>query len=261
MGRSILKNLIPILIFIFLWQTTAFMVTALKGVPFPTPWQTSVKFGSLLGGQFLSDHTLYRHILDSLTRWFFGFGIAAIAGIGYGLVAGWSQPFEDATYKILHLLQLIPGLAWIPVAILIFGIGETATIFMIAITAFTPVAINVLSGVKRLDTTFVRAALMMGAGRKALFLQVLLPGSLPAILSGLRIGLGNGWRVLVAAEMIVGTGTGLGYSIIQARWTLEYASAFACLGVICVIGLVFEEFIFNPLEQRTIERWTLGRDT
>ena len=91
-------------------------------------------------------------------------------------------------------------------------------------------------------------------------LQVLLPGSLPAILSGLRIGLGNGWRVLVAAEMIVGTGTGLGYSIIQARWTLDYASAFACLGVICVIGLVFEQFIFNPLEQRTIERWALDRD-
>ena len=100
----------------------------------------------------------------------------------------------------------------------------------------------------------------MGAGKKALFLQVLLPGSLPAILSGLRIGLGNGWRVLVAAEMIVGTGTGLGYSIIQARWTLDYTSAFACVGVICAIGLVFEQFIFNPLEQRTIERWALDRD-
>jgi len=195
MGRSILKNLIPVLIFLLLWQTIALMVTAVKGVPFPTPWQTGVKFGALLSGQFLSDHTLYRHILDSLARWLFGFVIAAIAGIGYGLTAGWSRPFEDATYKMLHLLQLIPGLAWIPVAILIFGIGETATIFMIAMTAFTPVAINVLSGVKRLDTTFVRAALMMGAGRKALFLQVLLPGSLPAILSGLRVGLGNGWRV------------------------------------------------------------------
>jgi len=260
-GRHILKSLLPILLFVLLWQTIAFMVTAVRGVPFPTPWQTGVKFVYLAGGERLSDHTLFRHIIDSLTRWLLGFSIAAICGIGYGLMAGWSRLFETATGKILQILQLIPGLAWIPVAILIFGIGETATIFMIAMTAFTPIAINVLSGVKRLDATFVRAALMMGADKKAIFLQVLLPGSLPAIISGLRIGLGNGWRVLVAAEMIVGTGTGLGYSIIQARWTLDYTSAFACLGVICAIGLVVEQLIFMPLERRTVERWTLNRDT
>jgi ABC-type nitrate/sulfonate/bicarbonate transport system permease component len=100
---------------------------------------------------------------------------------------------------------------------------------------------------------------MLGAGRKTLFLRVLLPGSLPQILSGLRIGLGNGWRVLVAAEMIVGTGTGLGYAIIQARWTLDYASAFVCIIVICLVGLATERLIFSPLEKKTVERWGLSR--
>jgi len=260
MRRTPLKNLIPVFIIILLWQVTAMLVTGIRGVPFPGPRETIVKLGALIGGQPLSDHTLYRHVVDSLARWLMGFGIAALSGIAYGLVAGWVRRVEDATYPILHLLQLIPGLAWIPVAILIFGIGEAATIFMIAVTAFTPVAINVLTGVKQLDTTFVRAARMMGAGRGAMFVQVLLPGSLPAILSGLRIGLGNGWRVLVAAEMIVGTGTGLGYSIIQARWTLDYTAAFACVGVICIIGLLIEQFIFNPLEKRTVQRWVLERD-
>ena len=101
---------------------------------------------------------------------------------------------------------------------------------------------------------------MMGAGQMTMLFKVLLPGAMPSIISGLRIGLGNGWRVLVAAEMIVGAGTGLGYSIIQARWTLDYASAFACLCVICVIGLLIEHLVFNPLEKRTVERWSLQRE-
>jgi len=139
-------------------------------------------------------------------------------------------------------------------------IGELSTIFMIAITAVAPIAINVLAGIKRVDIALVRAARMMGAGKKTLFFQVLVPGALPEIISGLRIGLGSGWRVLVAAEMVVGTGTGLGYSIIQSRWTMDYTSSFACIIVICAIGLFFEQAIFKPLEKRTIERWALKGD-
>ena len=260
MIRSVIRGFIPILIFLVVWQLVAFMVSAFRGVPFPTPWTTIMKLTALLGGQTLSDHTLYRHLADSIVRWLAGFVMAAIAGVVYGLFAGWWRPLESATYSIIHILQLIPGLAWIPVAILVFGIGETATVFMITMTAFPPIAINVLNGVKRLDTTFVRAAQMMGAGQMTMLFKVLLPGALPSIISGLRIGLGNGWRVLVAAEMIVGAGTGLGYSIIQARWTLDYASAFACLCVICVIGLLIEHLVFNPWEKRTVERWSLQRE-
>lgn len=253
-------GIVPLLIFIVLWQMIAVMVTYIRGVPFPTPWLTAAKLGDLFGGQLLSDHTIYRHIADSLARWLIGFSMAVALGVCYGLAAGWSRRLEEATYKIVHLLHLIPGLAWIPVAILIFGIGEPATVFMITMAAFPPVAISVVAGVQGIDTTFVRAAQMMGANGRALFLGVLLPGSLPAILSGVRIGFGNSWRVLVAAEMIVGTGTGLGYSIIQARWTLDYSAAFACLGVICIIGLLFEQLVFNPLEKHSVERWTLHRD-
>jgi ABC-type nitrate/sulfonate/bicarbonate transport system permease component len=260
MFKKCFKMVMPVLIVMVCWQSVALLVTELRGVPFPAPWGTCARLSALISGQLLSDHTLYRHIMDSLIRWLTGFGCAAIIGIAYGLVAGWSKPVENTTYPILHMLQLIPGLAWIPVAILIFGIGETATIFMIAMTAFTPIAMNVFGGVKQLDTGYFRAALMMGANRRALFLQVLLPGSLPSILTGLRVGLGNGWRVLVAAEMIVGTGTGLGYSIIQARWTLDYTSAFACMVVICIIGLLCEQLVFNPLEKRTVLRWALNRD-
>jgi ABC-type nitrate/sulfonate/bicarbonate transport system permease component len=199
--------------------------------------------------------------MASLLRWGIGFVVAATAGVLFGLAAGWWRSLERLVMPSVHTLQLVPGLAWIPVAILLFGIGDGATLFMIAITAFPPVAINVVNGVKRVDEMYVRAARMMGATNGMLFFRVLVPGALPHIVSGLRVGLGNGWRVLVAAEMVVGTGAGLGYAIIQSRWTLDYTGAFVCLTIICVLGLVVEQLIFVPLERRTIERWGLQRAT
>ena len=214
--------------------------------------------GRLLSGTTLAGRSIYRHVLDSLVRWGWGFGIAAATGTLYGLLAGWKRRAEQLTVPIVHMLQLVPGLAWIPVALLLFGIGERATIFMIAITAFSPIAINVLSGVKRVDGTYIRAGRMMGATGATLFVRVLIPGSLPSILAGLRIGMGNSWRVLVAAEMVVGTGTGLGYAIIQSRWTLDYQAAFACLAIICLIGLVLERCVFSAIERVTVDRWGLS---
>ncbi|WP_300669149.1 ABC transporter permease [Desulfoluna sp.] len=260
MAKTILRKMLPFLIFLIFWEGLAVMIQLRRHVAFPTPWEVAQTLAALLAGAPLSEASLIRHIGDSLLRWVTGFSIAAVTGIGYGLLSGWSKAFRDATLPILHVLQLIPGLAWIPVAILCFGIGETATISMIAVTAFPPIALNVLSGVQQLDETLLRAARMMGAKGQTLLFRVLLPGALPATISGLRIGLGNGWRVLVAAEMVVGTGTGLGYAIIEARWTLDYASAFSCIGIICLIGLLVENLLFKPLEKRTITRWYLTRD-
>lgn len=244
---------------IAVWQATAMAVTAWRHVPFPTPWVTSLRLIGALGGEIMVDHTLLRHAGDSLGRWIAAFGMASVAGVAFGLAAGWWRPLEQLTMPAVHILQLVPGLAWIPVAILIFGVGEKATFFMIALTVFAPAVINVVSGVKRVDVALLRAARMLGAGPSALFLRVLIPGALPQILSGLRVGLGNGWRVLVAAEMIVGTGTGLGYAIVQARWTLDYAAAFVCIIVICLVGLATEHLVFRPLEKLTVERWGLAR--
>jgi NitT/TauT family transport system permease protein/taurine transport system permease protein len=255
-ARKLWQGTVPFVIVVAVWQAAAMTVLYYRGVAFPTPWQTFLKLAALLGGGAISNHSLYVHIFSSLQRWLVGFAIAASLGVGYGLLAGRVKAFERATARIPQLLLLVPGLAWIPVAILLFGIGEPATIFMIAVSAFAPIAINVLAGIKDIDTHLIRAAQMMGAGKNALFFRVLIPAALPSLISGLRIGLGTGWRVLVAAEMIVGTGTGLGYSIIQARWTLDYTSSFACIAVICGIGLIFEQVVFKQLEKQTIERWT-----
>jgi len=260
--RPVIKMVVavsPLILVLLAWQGVATIVTIWRSVPFPTPFETAARFGKAIGGAILVDHTLYRHTLDSLTRWVLSFLTASLIGVSFGLTAGWWPVLEKKTMPIVHILQFVPGLAWIPVAILLFGVGEKATFFMIAVTAFAPVAINVVSGVKRVDVVYLRAARMLGADQKTIFLKVLLPGALPQILSGLRIGLGNGWRVLVAAEMVVGTGTGLGYAIVQSRWTLDYTSAFVCIVVICLVGLAAERLVFFPLERKTVERWGLSR--
>jgi ABC-type nitrate/sulfonate/bicarbonate transport system permease component len=239
------------------WYLVAAVVGVLRGVSFPTPVDAGSRLFSLLRGSSLADRSLYRHLADSLMRWVVGFAVAGAAGVAYGLYAGRGILRKGLTFPLVQGLQLVPGLAWIPVALLIFGISEATTVFIIAMTVFPPVAINVLSGVESVDATYLRAARMLGADRRTITLRVLLPGALPAVLSGLRIGLGNGWRVLLAAEMVVGSGTGLGYSIIQARWTLDYPSAFACLLVILVIGLTVEYGVFARLERWTVRRWRL----
>ncbi len=252
--------LAAVVLLLFLWFLVATTVTWLRDVPFPTPLSTFKRLAVLLNGEQLLEYSLYLHTFNSLLRWLIGFVIAATSGLMFGVVAGWWKPLALIAMPTVHVLQLIPGLAWIPVALLLFGVGEESTVFMIAMTAFAPVAINVVSGVRQIDETYIRAARMLGLNRYMLFSRVLLPGALPQILSGLRVGLGNGWRVLVAAEMIVGSGSGLGYAIIQSRWTLDFTSAFACLVIICLIGLAVERLIFLPLERRTIEVWGLQRE-
>jgi ABC-type nitrate/sulfonate/bicarbonate transport system permease component len=259
---GLLIGVASLVIPLLLWWGVAALVTHLRkdlGMPFPTPLDTYHRLVELLRGKPLAEFTLYQHLTDSVRRWAIGFSLAMGLGVGLGLLFGWSRLLERISMPTVTILQLIPGLAWIPVAILLFGISERTTIFMITATSLAPIIINTTAGVKGVSESLVRAARMMGADNRTLFLRVLLPGSLPHLLSGLRVGFANAWRVLVAGEMVVGSGTGLGYSIIQARWNLDYTSAFVCVAIICLIGLVVERGLLLPLERRTVERWGLAR--
>lgn len=253
--RGFVQGLAGMCMLLAVWQIAAIAIAAVRDVPFPTPLATLQRLGALVAGRPLGGHPLSAHILHSLGRWLAGVGIAAGCGIAYGLLAARSAAFAALFAPLPRLFLLVPGLAWIPVAILVFGIGPAATVFMIAAAAFAPVAVSVMAGIRGVDQGYVRAARMLGAGPGALFFRVLLPGALPHVISGLRIGCGTGWRVLVAAEMVVGTGTGLGYSIIQARWSLDYLAAFACIAVICAVGFFVEGGLLGRLEAATVRRW------
>jgi ABC-type nitrate/sulfonate/bicarbonate transport system permease component len=173
-----------------------------------------------------------------------------------GLLAGWFTYFRMLIMPIVHVLLRIPNLAWIPVAILLLGFGSQSTVFIIFLAGFFPVLISTVAGVRNVDVKLVQAALMLGTARSKLLFKVLLPGAFPHLISGLRIGLANGWRALIAAEMVSAQGTGIGYAIYQARWSFDHEAAFAGILVIALIGICVEMF-FNKLENRTLSNWGL----
>ncbi len=257
--RLVAVNIAGLVLILTLWQLVALWITYDRGVAFPTPLQTWQRLFGLFSGQQLYDHSIIGHLSASLGRWLWGYGLAVIIGLFAGLVMGAFPLLYEISIPMVHAMQLIPGLAWIPIALLIFGLGDRSTIFMIFAMGLTPIIINTASGARAIPSIFLKTAQMMGAGKRHLFFQVMLPGATLSIISGLRIGLANSWRVLIAAEMIVGSGRGLGYAIIQSRWSLDFEASFVCVLLICFMGFVVEKLIFEAIEQRIMARVGLKR--
>lgn len=163
---------------------------------------------------------------------------------------GYYSNLFDIIIPFITFLQLIPGLAWIPIALLMFGLGENSTVFMIFITSISPITLNSAGGIREMPIVYKRASTMIGIKGFILFFKVLLPASSLSIITGLRIALASGWRVLIAAEMIVGSSVGLGYVIIQSRWSLDFEASFVMIMLIVSIGLLIEKVIFQIIESR-----------
>ncbi len=214
------------------------------------PWEVAGRLWTLIKGQLIYNRSLHAHLLSSLWRWGLGYSLAVVLGLIAGLTLGICHKLRQSILPIITLIQMIPGLAWIPIALLLFGIGNTATIFMIFIMGFAPIVLNTAVGIQAIPPVQIKAAQIMGANKRTLFFRVLFPSALGSILTGLRIGMAGAWRVLIAAEMIVGMGVGLGYMIIQSRWSLDYESAFIAMGIILFLGLIIEKTLFGMLEAR-----------
>ena len=152
------------------------------------------------------------HIFISVSRVIIGFSIAGFLGVSLGLLIGCFKSMFEFFNPLIQFLKSIPPIAWIPLAILWFGIGEASKIYIIAYGAFFPIVLNTIFGVRSIDKTLLKMAKSMGLNGFILFKEIIFPGVLPSILTGLRIGMGVGWMCLIAAEMI-GATSGLGYMI------------------------------------------------
>jgi ABC-type nitrate/sulfonate/bicarbonate transport system permease component len=177
---------------------------------------------------------LMTNIFASLARVLIAVGMAALLGVPLGLAMGWSPRIRVVVDPLLEFIRPIPPLAWIPLSILWFGIGDTQIEYIIFLAAFFPVCLNAMAGARDVDTYLVRAGLSLGAGRRELFTTVVLPGALPNIFTGLRVGLGIGWMALVAGELVAAP-SGLGFMINNAR-TL-FRSDYILLGMV-LIGIL-----------------------
>jgi ABC-type nitrate/sulfonate/bicarbonate transport system permease component len=193
-------------------------------------------------------------MLYSLYRVALGYAIAALLAIPLGLLMGWSPGLLRATHSLFEVVRPIPPLAWIPIAILWFGIGIKSAVFIIFLGAFFPILLNTISGVLSIQPILIEAARTLHAKGKDIFFKVLLPGAVPSIFVGMRIGIGIGWMTLVAAEFTgVKEGYGLGYMIMTARDIQRPDEIFAGMLVIGVIGLLIDVGL-RATESRMI-RW------
>lgn len=243
-----------------MWQFVAILVQNLRQIHFPTPLDCLLALLEMLGGAPFLDHSIYAHVAASGCRWLAGFGLAWLCAVAWAFLAYWRPGFKALSKPTVEVLQLVPGLAWVPVVILLFGLGQGATVAIIFLTTFPVVALAANMGFAAARPEHICIGRACGYGFWGLLRTVYLPGALPQMLSGTRIALGVSWRVLVAAEMVVGSGQGLGYAIIQSRWTMDYASAFACIAIIALAGLGMERLLLLRLERRTLRRWGMSHE-
>lgn len=227
LDRIALRVLALILCVAF-WQAAAVHhldlgIVTFRFVPAPT------EVAAAAWGLFQSPK-LFAHVTNSLIRVFAGFGVAALLGIALGLVIGRSRWLEDTLLPPLEVMRPIPGVAWIPLAILMFPSSELSMIFITFMGALFPVLLNTIHGVEAIDRRLIASSRSLGAGRWSVFAEVVLPGALPSIVTGLAIGMGTSWFCLVTAEMIAGQ-YGIGYYTWESYTLQNYADI--------VVGMLF----------------------
>ena len=198
---------------------------------------------------------LPHHAAETLVRLAAGFAIAVLVGVAIGIAMGRSRRAEDLLLPLVSIGAPIPGLAYAPLFLLWFGLGDTGSIVLVAFVAAFPIIQNSWTGVKAVKEIWIRAAQTMGADGRRLFRHVILPGALPYILTGLRLGLAQAWRILVAVEMLAAVQWGLGWLIFGAREFLNTDAMLAGIAVIGAIGLGLEKLVFQPIERYTVVRW------
>jgi ABC-type nitrate/sulfonate/bicarbonate transport system permease component len=242
--------LLPLLL-ILIWQGLS-SIQVIPSYKLPSPVEILLGFRDLLIIGVPPGNLLHNHMLYSLYRVALGYVIAALLAIPLGLLMGWSPGLLRMIRPLFELVRPIPPLAWIPIAILWFGIGIKSAAFIIFLGAFFPILLNTISGVLSIHPILIEAARTLHATEKDIFLKVLLPGAVPSIFVGMRIGVGIGWMTLVAAEFTgVKEGYGLGYMIMTARDIQRPDEILAGMLVIGVIGLLIDVGL-RATESKTI---------
>jgi NitT/TauT family transport system permease protein len=247
--RIVARNTFPFLVVALLWEITAQLGVFPRKL-FPPLEDVAAAFVRLTAAGILP-----HHVLDTLVRLTLGFALAALAGVAIGIIMGRSRRGEDIFLPLISVGAPIPGIAYAPLFLLWFGLGNKSTVLLVGFVSAFPIIFNTWTGVKAVKEIWVRSAQAMGADNRRLFRHVILPGALPYILTGLRLGLAQAWRILVGVEMLAAVPWGLGWMIFGAREFLNTDVMLAGVFVIGVIGLALEKLVFQRLEQFTVVRW------
>jgi ABC-type nitrate/sulfonate/bicarbonate transport system permease component len=197
---------------------------------------------------------IYVHLEHSFLRAMAGFGSAAIIAIPMGLVLGRVVTLREFILPSIKGIYPIPGIAWIPLAILWFGLGDAAVIFVVFATTFFPMFFSTEAGARQISPVIIDAGRCFGARGVTLFFRVVLPATIPFIITGLRISLGGAWRMIVAGEMLASQ-DGIGYFLMESRFQFKAVDLMTAMILIAIVGYATEKLIVDTIEKRTLEKW------
>lgn len=205
--------------------------------------------------RMLADGSFTENALATLVRVFIGLTIAFAIAVPVGVLMARYWVAERIFQPVLSALLPIPSLAWVPLFILWFGIGDLATILVVIYASLFPLVYSVWTGVRAVNPLWLRAAMVMGADEATLFRKVIWPGALPYVITGLRLAFGRAWIGVIGGELLASPKLGLGEIIFNAAEFLDAGVMLGTLVGIGVIGVVFERFVFQALEAVTVRRW------
>jgi len=249
--------LIPIISLVAIWEAV-YLMDIIKVLP--SPAQASNRLVSLAMTQRDGIPLLLRHVGTSFYRICLGFSLAMLLGVPLGLLMGLNRYVNFLLKPLFSLVLPLPTLAWVPILLIVFGMGDITIVIAIFLGGFFSITYNTATGVRGIDRDLIRAANTMGASRLTMFTRILLPGSMVSVIAGLRLAVGYSWRALVGAEMLAAAGEGVGSFIFMARQFSAVDDMFAGLVIIMLAGFVMERFLIEPLEKRTVRRWGMTRD-
>ncbi|OGA26026.1 MAG: hypothetical protein A3I02_17090 [Betaproteobacteria bacterium RIFCSPLOWO2_02_FULL_67_26] len=238
----------------FLLVAAAWEAVAIAGI-FPAKLFPSLETVFTTLAELSLDGILWAHAAGTLARLALGFLLAVGVGVVAGILMGRFQVVEDLFLPAVSFAYPIPGLAYAPLFVLWFGLGDLPAVLLVGAASCFVVIINAWKGVKAVRPLWLRAAEVMGANERQMFWKVIMPAALPYILTGLRLGLAQAWRILVVVEMLTAVEHGLGWMIFGAREFLNTDVMLSGVMVIGVVGLVLEKQVFERVERYTVVRW------
>lgn len=248
-------KVIPLFLLLFAWEVAAILIN--NSFILPTPDSVAAVLLSptadILGSGSIIDNAVL-----SIWRVLLGFGAAVLCAVPIGIIIGRYRTIEDLVNPIIQLLRPIPPLAWIPLALAWFKIGLFSIVFIIFIGSFFPILINSIDGVRRVNRTWIETARIYGAKGWKLLAYVILPAAAPVIWTGLRVGFGIAWMCVVAAEMLPGTTSGIGYLIMYSYNWGQVQVIIAGMIVIGIIGIAVD-ILFRAVEKRKFQWQEMNR--
>lgn len=246
---SVAIGALPCILLIVVWQ----LLVAYGGFPAKLVPDLRVVGATLL--RLMLDGVMWAAIKATLFRLVLGFLLAAVSGVLIGILMGRYKWLEETLLPLVSFIYPIPGIAYAPLFVLWFGLGDKPAILLVGAASSFIIIINSWKGVTAIKPIWIRSAEAMGAEGVAIFWKIMIPGALPYILVGLRLGLANAWRILIAIEMLMSVKRGLGWLIFGSQQFLNTDVMLATIVVIGLIGFALEKLVFEKIERLTVVRW------